>query len=414
MAENVFNLRQRTVPRPMPPPRARGNSAQPLFLAGRDSDSDSSDQPSSSPPRLGPASDFEDLVDFSQLEDDLASGQFTMIPASPVGHRSQAEHAAYTSPEWFPALIEHLLGIADRLARPTVEVPPPLESLTPPPTMSQESSETCLVFGIYTKAILERDRTAGGYLLRLLQSSGPSNDPPCTVALPHDFVLPALHLRPGWQSADVFPLDDCLLPNSGQTPMLHAAPDSSSTRDFRSQHHLSSSTKLYSIYVLQQESRPSLFPLLRLILTIPDSGASTSFSGIEGYGAAYIHYARYVILARIVAEVGLHINKPHEQGMAGAVELSYGAFLAWAGVHGGSFGNDKQLIIQCEQLREDLRVNACSFMGRETLLAHLNVLATEPVLPREIAGPQPSSHTWSAAELGRKIEPFIRGRAQHR
>ncbi|KAJ6456258.1 hypothetical protein C8R47DRAFT_1248880 [Mycena vitilis] len=348
MAENVFNLRQRTVARPMPPLRPRHNPAQPLFLPGRDSDSDSSDQPSSSPPRLGSGPDFEDLVDFSQLEDDLASGQFTTIPASPAGQRSNAEHAVYTSPEWFPALIEYLLGIADHLARQSAEVPAPLESLRPPPTMSQDDSS-------------------------------------CTVALPHDFVLPAPHLRPSWLSADIFPLVDCLLQNPGQTPMLHAAPDSSSTRDFRSQHHLSSLAKLYSIYVLQQIQEPAQVSV-ESFLTARYQYERYLLSRLptEGYGAAYVHYARYVILARIAAEVGLHINKPREQGILGSVELSHGAFLAWAGVHSGSFGNDKRLIIRCEQLREDLRVNACSFMGGETLLAHLNALATEPVLPREV------------------------------
>lgn len=127
----------------------------------------------------------------------------------------------------------------------------------------------------------------------------------------------------------------------------------------------------------------------------------------EKWGVAYIHYTRYRLLNQIANQVGLHINRPSEAALVGGMRLTYSALCDWASVNIGSFNNEKGLIVECENIRQQFHSKSQHTLTSEqlALLRHLDALATDPNPTLET---HPRSTGWSAMDLRRHILPYLR------
>ncbi|KAJ7184073.1 hypothetical protein C8R46DRAFT_1208309 [Mycena filopes] len=394
MADILRLQRGRVVIRPPPPTRPVPLAIPPLLQPLESDSRSSSEAPSSSPPRLAPVIDFDEydsLVDVSQLVDDVANGKF-QHPSSPP----QVVHGPepYTTPTWFPALIQHMLALSIPQAPTTLNTSPTTPQ--PPP---QINVENCLLLGVYTRTIsraivytpqelhqfnlsqssltmgqvidtlLKHDSKVGGYLLRQL----PQMSPPCVVGSAAELELPVLYERPSTQSTHFFPLNECF------------SPDSSLGLPHRALFHL------YSVLVSQEPLTLS-YDSAESFLTAHYMYERHLLSGLPtaGYGVAYLHYARYCILSRIATELGLHINKPSEASTIAPVQaarISHGTLFAWAGVH---------------VLRTDLLSRTQRSLPEDRVLAHLYALAQDPV-----AGERPSSYTCSGSMTTKDVSAAL-------
>ncbi|KAJ7096985.1 hypothetical protein C8R43DRAFT_1169232 [Mycena crocata] len=396
---------------------------------GSDSDLWDPSEPSSSPPKLSLVGDFDDelvqLVDVAQLATDLASGQFSTIASlqtTPVLRPPTPDEDLYISPEWLPSFVHDFLALGKNT--------PDVQGNSDQIQVGDE--EFCVLLGIYTatvsrtvvyppeqtaalyfhrgsfsvqqflRIIYDHDPAAGGYILRALSlsSSGRDKDS-CVVAAALDFDP---YAEPRSEYEELVPLKDCLTAATAQL-VIKPIPDNSCLH-FRSEHCIAPGVNIYSIYILQPTV--STFDSVPSFLTARYAYERDllDFLPQGGFGVAYVHYARYRILSRIADEIGLQINRPSHTSVVSRVNLTLPSLLEWAGVNAGSFGNEKGLIIRCEQIQHELSRQAISG-GHAILLDHLNALATEPVRPMLTRGP---SQGWSVSELRRHLPaPAIGG-----
>ncbi|KAJ7433205.1 hypothetical protein B0H11DRAFT_2376833 [Mycena galericulata] len=418
---------QRPLPASQPsPPQREENSG---------SDSDIWDQPSSSPPKLLPVTDFdpdfEQLVDVDQLATDLETGQFSALPSH--GHqRETPQHPIpYISPTWLPSFVQRILALGNRGPLEDVEV---VET----PRLSVERGEQyCVILGIYTQSVSRavvylpkqlaslqlnastfqlahflqtahsRDMAAGGYLLRSLQSVVP----PCKVVIPLHFNADG---HPCSEYRDVIFLPDCLTSEHTTSSQItiDPVPDGPTPSQFRLEHNLSDRVNIYSIYIVQPTAS-GVTQTAAAFLTARYAFERDLLSFLlDGtFGVAYLHYARYRILGRIASETGLQITKPSQDSTVEGVHLTYSALLEWAGVNAGSFGNEKGLIVRSEQIRRQLSFEANISTAQKILLGHLEVLAAEPVRPMMV---RPPSLQWPVAELRRQLAATVQGPRRRR
>ncbi|KAJ6597435.1 hypothetical protein B0H10DRAFT_1959733 [Mycena sp. CBHHK59/15] len=348
--------------------------------------------------KLGPAVDFEDelgqLVDVTQLATDLATGQCSLVASSqprPSTPLSAPEDLPYISPAWLPSFIKHFVALSNHSV-------PRLEGTPRRQTVLEICTETVSRTLIYrpeqlvllcldmptisvqefVHGISERDLAAGGFLMRFLRDL-PSNAPPCIDA--------------------------------STRIVLNPVQEDSSTTEFRMQHQLHREVGLHVVHIAQPDGNPVTHtPASFLTSRYAYERDILAFLPHGGFGAVYVHYARYRILSRIAGEVGLQINKPSQESSTNTVPLTYLDLLAWAGVNAGSFGNEKALIMRCEQLRWELSLQDNPTAANAVLRNHLNALAAEPV--RSMTSRDPSL-AWSVADLRARLPANVIGPRHH-
>ncbi|KAJ6567870.1 hypothetical protein B0H10DRAFT_2355736 [Mycena sp. CBHHK59/15] len=193
--------------------------------------------------------------------------------------------------------------------------------------------------------------------------------------------------------------------------VLNPVQEDSSTTEFRMQHQLHRAVGLHVVHIAQPDGNPVTHtPASFLTSRYAYERDILAFLPHGGFGAVYVHYARYRILSRIAGEVGLQINKPSQESSTNTVPLTYLDLLAWAGVNAGSFGNEKALIMRSEQLRWELSLQDNPTAANAVLRNHLNALAAEPV--RSMTSRDPSL-AWSVVDLRARLPANVIGPRHH-